>query len=221
MKLVELLSTVTRLLLTTRGETHSVLIPEVAQAFHVEVAVNPQPLDRLIPELQRLPETPMLSMKVLSAAVGAQLAGMGDPLPHELAGCAGFKDSTTDGEFGTVLPPTSTTRICICRSCTPVDGHIADAPCWSTTTMRWSGTPTLVLALVSSWSWGHGPPPLSSLGPKYIITLCALLLVVPAATPPMLLPLAVAIEVSSVHQVEKSPVIVEILSVQESMACTP
>jgi len=90
LKLVEFPSTVTRLLFVVRGDTQSVLVPEDAHADHVEVTVKPHPLDRLMPELQRLPETDMLSMKVLSEAVGAQLAATGDPLPQELAGCAGF-----------------------------------------------------------------------------------------------------------------------------------
>jgi hypothetical protein len=90
MKLVEFPSTVTRLLLVVRGDTQRALLPVVAQADHVDVTVNPHPLARLIPELQRFAETLMLSMKVLSEAVAAQLDGTGDPLPQELAGCAGF-----------------------------------------------------------------------------------------------------------------------------------
>lgn len=129
LKLVEFPSTVTRLLFVVRGDTQSALLPEVPHADHVEVTVNPHPLDRLIPELQRLPDTDMLSMKVLSEAVAAQLDGTGNPLPHELVGCAGFWDSATEGPFGTVLPLTSTTRICICRICTPVVGQLAGAPC--------------------------------------------------------------------------------------------
>ncbi len=66
MKLLEFPSTVTRLLLTERGDTQSVLLPEVLHADHVDVTVNPHPLDRLIPELQRLSETDILSMNVLS-----------------------------------------------------------------------------------------------------------------------------------------------------------
>ena len=128
-KLLEFPSTVTRLLVTVRGDTQSVLLPEVAHADHVEVTVKPQPLDLLIPELQRLPETAMLSMNVLSEAVAAQPAATGDPLPHELDGCAGFCASATEGLLGTVVPFASTTRICIWRSCMPVDGQLADAPC--------------------------------------------------------------------------------------------
>lgn len=90
LKLLEFPSTVTRLLFTVRGDTQSVLLPEVAHADHVEVTVKPHPLDRLIPELQRLPETDISSMKVLSEAVAAQPAATGEPLPQELAGCAGF-----------------------------------------------------------------------------------------------------------------------------------
>lgn len=89
-KLVLFPSTVTRLLVTVRGDTQSVLLPEGAHADHVEVTVNPHPLDLLIPELQRLAETIMLSMNVLSEAVGAHPAATGDPLPQELTGCAGF-----------------------------------------------------------------------------------------------------------------------------------
>jgi hypothetical protein len=43
-KLLEFPSTVTRLLVTVRGDTQSVLLPEVAHADHVEVTVKPQPL---------------------------------------------------------------------------------------------------------------------------------------------------------------------------------
>jgi len=118
MKLEELPSTVTRLLSVVRGDTQSVLLPEVAHADQVDVVENPHPLDLLIPELQRLPETAMLSMKVLSDAVAAQL----DPLPQELTGWEGFRASATDGLFCTCMPFTSTTRICICRSCMPVRG---------------------------------------------------------------------------------------------------
>ena len=89
LKKEEFPSTVTKLLIVVRGDTQSVLLPEVAQADQVDVTLNPHPLDRLIPELQRSPATAMLSMKVPSDAVGAQLAGTGEPLPQELAGCAG------------------------------------------------------------------------------------------------------------------------------------
>ena len=127
-KLVEFPSTVTRLLLVVRGDTQSVLLPELAHADHVDVTLNPHPLERLIPEVQRLFETAMLSMKVLSEAVGAQVAATGDPLPQELAGCAGFWASATDGLFGTAVPFLSTTRICICRSCMPFVGHCGGWP---------------------------------------------------------------------------------------------
>ncbi len=90
LKLVEFPSTVTRLLWVVRGETHRALFPEVAHADHVDVTLNPHPLDRSIPEVQRLLDTAMLSMNVLSAAVGAQLAGTGDVPVHELTGCGGF-----------------------------------------------------------------------------------------------------------------------------------
>ncbi len=129
MKLVEFPSTVTRLLVTVRGDTQRVLLPEGAHADHVDVTVKPHPLARSIPELQRLPETAILSMNVLSDAVGAQPEAIGDPLPQELAGCAGFCASATEGPFGTAVPFTSTTCIFIWRSCMPVDGQFADAPC--------------------------------------------------------------------------------------------
>ena len=89
-KLEEFPSTVTRLLFVDRGDTQSVLLPDVAHADQVEVTVKPHPLDRLTPELQRFCETVMLSMKVPSEAVGAQPAATGDPVPQEFAGCEGF-----------------------------------------------------------------------------------------------------------------------------------
>jgi hypothetical protein len=113
LKLVELPLTVTMLLFVVRGDNQSTLLPKLAHADHVDVTVKPHPLDRLMPELQRFPETAMLSMKVLSDAVAAQLAGIGEPLPHELAGWEGFWDSATEGLDATTLPFTSTTRICI------------------------------------------------------------------------------------------------------------
>lgn len=128
-KLEEFPSTVTRLLFVVRGDTQSVLLPEVPHADHVEVTVKPHPLDLLIPELQRLSETAMLSMKVPSEAVGAQFAALGDPGPQELTGCEGFCASTTEGLLGTIVPFASTTRIFIWRSWMPVDGQFADAPC--------------------------------------------------------------------------------------------
>ena len=87
-KLVEFPSTVTTLLFVVRDDIQSVLLPEYAHADYVEVTVNPHPLECMIPEPQRFFETDMLSMKVLSEAVGAQPAATGDPLPQELAGWA-------------------------------------------------------------------------------------------------------------------------------------
>ena len=68
-------------------------------------------------------------MNVPSAATGEQLDGIGDPVLHELVTGKGFRASATDGLFGTVMPLGLTTRIFICRSCMPVDGHCADTPC--------------------------------------------------------------------------------------------
>jgi hypothetical protein len=66
---------------------------------------------------------------------------------------------------------------------------------------------TFVGALGCSWDSGQ-PSGLSVLGPQYIFMLCALLFVVPMATPLILYPLAVAMDVLSVHQVGKSEVTV-------------
>src|SRR5690348_17743642 len=77
---------------------------------------------------------------------------------------------------------------------------------------------TLVAAKGCSWNSGQSDPPLSSLGPQYMLMLSALWFVEPTAIPLIWDALAVAMELLSVHQVGKSPVTSTGLSVQELTA---
>jgi hypothetical protein len=67
-------STLSLLLSVTLGETQSELLPVEPQADHVEVRLNPQPLDCVIPLLHRLPDTDMLSMNCPDPAAAQALA---------------------------------------------------------------------------------------------------------------------------------------------------
>jgi hypothetical protein len=74
--------TIAWLLRVVRGEFHSVFVRLLLQTDQMEIKLNPHPLVGLIPELQKLPETAKVSVKVLPLSAAAHPLEFGEPFPH-------------------------------------------------------------------------------------------------------------------------------------------